>query len=156
MRERFHIVEESIPCRQRLSNQPVAWVTEFELRVQQKRQEIQAQQQVRQILLSVAKIVLEVVAFGPQRIVVFVLNPLPPATRFDVGGNVVSGQLTIRSKHMPGTLGSLAIKDDQLHPVHPQCVVSVLDRHTIGEPVAPGHPLLPVPVLFGLEPGMKL
>src|SRR5215510_7961649 len=72
-------MEKRLPSGKHLAQQRVLVIVPLQHRMEQKGQQVEAEQKRRQILLAMPKVVLQMIALGLEHIVVFVFD-LPPAT----------------------------------------------------------------------------
>jgi len=133
------VLEKGLAPRQDLAKQCVPGIAPFQDGMEQEGKQVEAQHQRREILLTMSKVVLDMVAFGLEHIVVFVCDLPPPTACLRSLRNVVSRDLVIRDKAIVVELfARLGVDHGDLEPIDRQGLLPVEEEHIIQEAIQ-GH-----------------
>jgi hypothetical protein len=153
-RQRTQVFEEGAPRRQLPAHALIALIVQIEQCVGEKRQQDEAREQVGQMLFAVAVVVLEAIALGLERIVVFVLDLPAAAPRGDDRDDVVPSDRHGAGPGIAVEHVALGIGRGQLAPADFQGIVAVAQRQIVEPAIGIGQTLRAVPT--GLDPGGHL
>ena len=130
--QRPNIVKKGLPSGKRLAKQRISIITPRQNGMEQKRQQIEAEQEGRQVSLAVTKVMLDMVTLGLEHVVVFVFD-LPPATTCSGNlGNVFLAYVMIGDKAVVVKLfPCLPMHLDHLKPIHRQGVRTATQEHIV-------------------------
>jgi len=104
--------------------------------MKEKGDEIEGEQQIEQILLSMAEIMFKIIPFRFQRIVVFILYFPATSSRLNEGDNGSFGDRMIGGEGMTFPLITVLIENSQIGPVYPQRIFALFEGDIVGKPVA--------------------
>ncbi len=127
-------VLEKHPARgQRGAHRPIRPVIEFEDGVEQKSEQVEADQGRGEMVVAVTEVVFQVIALGFQRVVVFILDFPAGAAGGDEFDNSVGGNRRVGDPGVAIAFMAVGIGGDKLAPVDRQRGLAIAQRQVVGE-----------------------
>ena len=125
--QRSNIVKKCLASHQGLAKHDVFLIAPLHHRMEQERQQIEAQHRCRQISFTMAEVMLQVIALGLEHIVVLVLTLPPPATGLCHLCHVVRTDTVVGDKRVVIELFTrFGVSDGDFNPVDRERLLAIL------------------------------